>query len=273
MFSGSSQAASEPTGNGRGRFTTLSDNSSASTTSKQPRKKLTTLTRSLKRKLANEGGEKLLAATDKHDELVDSIAAQEHERDKIHKRVEAVDAQIRKDDRELDSIRGIGDLETVQARIKGLVHDLAELDDRENDIRGQMKSLLRSEKLSWRLLGARLQQGVDTLDELADRKVIPGVAIEVLTDRLELGICICGEELKHGSDRYAHVEHLVEQQRLDGSEQQHLSTLWHVARQSSRVHQEIVKAKSSFEDIAAGLRQQYTSCIDIRRRKRQGPRR
>ena len=29
-----------------------------------------------------------------------------------------------------------------------------------------------------------------------DRKVIPGVAIEVLADRLELGICICGEELE-----------------------------------------------------------------------------
>ena len=78
-----------------------------------------------------------------------------------------------------------------------------------------------------------------------------------------------GRTSKHGSDRYAHVEHLVEQQRLDGSEQQHLSTLWHVARQSSRVHQEAAIARNAFEDIAAGLRQQYTGCIDIRRHKKQ----
>ena len=235
----------------------------------EAKKTLSTISRSLKRNLANEGGEKLLAATDAHDDLEDSIAAKERDRDNIHRRIEAVDAQIRKDERDLDSIRGIGDLEAIQTRIKGLREDLEELDDRQNEIRGQMKSLLRSEKLSWRLLGARLQQGVDILDELVDRKVIPGVAIEVLADRLELGICICGEELEHGSDRYAHVEHLVEQQRLDGSEQQRLSKLWHIARQSSRVHQEAVRARNSFEDIAGGLRQQYTGCIDIRRRKKQ----
>ena len=230
---------------------------------------LTTITRSLKRKLANEGGKKLLAATDKHDELEDLIAAQKTERDKIQRRIEEVDGQIRKDERELDGIRGIGDLENIQTRIKGLQDDLDEMDDRENDIRNQMKSLLRSEQLSWRLLGTRLQEGVDYLDELVDRKVIPGVAIEVLTDRLELGICICGEDLEHGSDRFAHVEHLIEQQRLDGFEQQRLSILWHVARQSSRVHQETVKARNSFTNIAAGLRQQYTGCIDLRRRKKQ----
>ena len=45
--------------------------------------------------------------------------------------------------------------------------------------------------------------------------------------------------------------------------------LWHVARQSSRVHQEALRGRNSFENIAAGLRQQYTGCIDIRRRKKQ----
>ena len=232
-------------------------------------KHLATITKSLKRKLANEAGGEVLAARNAHDDLEDRIAAKEHERDNIHRRIEAVEERIRETERELDSIRGIGDLEAAQARIKGLREDLEELDARENDIRDQMKSLLRSETLSWRLLGARLQQGVDNLEELANRKVIPGVAIEVLTDRLELGICICGEELAQGSDRYAHVEHLVEQQRLDSSEQQRLSTLWHVSRQSSRVHQEAAIAGTSFEDIAGGLRQQYTGCVDIRHRKKQ----
>ena len=232
-------------------------------------KQLTTITRSLKRKLASEGGEKLLRATDQLERIEESIAAKESERARILVRIEAVDEQIRKDDRELDSIRGIGDLDTIQARIKGLSNDLDDLNERENHIRSRMKSLLRSERLSWRLLGPKLQEGVEYLEELADRKVIPGVAIEVLTDRLELGICICGENLTHGSDRHAHVQHLIEQQRLDGYEQQRLSALWHVARQSSRDYQEIVQTRSSFVDNAARLRRQYVGCIDMRRRKKQ----
>ena len=230
---------------------------------------LTIIARSLKRKLANEGGEELRAATDKHDELEGHIAAQADERDKILGRIDGVDDQIRMDERELDSIRGIGDLESIQARINGLNDDLEELNDREDEIRSQMKSLLRSERLSWRLLGTRLQEGTNNLDELANRKVIPGTSIEVLTDRLELGICICGEGLERGSERYTHVQHLIEQQRLEGFEQQRLSKLWHVARQSSREHEEIAKARNAFVHIAAGLRQQYTDCVDIRRRKKQ----
>ena len=230
---------------------------------------LTSISRKLKRKLANEGGQKLLAATDAYHDLEDHIAAKERERNNIDRRIEGVDERIRKDEREFDSIRGVGDLETIQARIKRLREDLEGLDARENDIRRQMKSLLQSEELSWRLLGARLQQGVKNLEELADRRVIPGVAIEVLADRLELGICICGEELERGSDRYAHVEDLVAEQRLDGSEQQRLSKLWHVARQSSRVHQTAVGARNAFEDTATGLRGQHTACVDMRRRKKQ----
>ena len=232
-------------------------------------KQLTAIARSLKRKLANEGGEKLREATENLNRLEDLIATLSDKQDKIMIRITAVDEQIRQDERELDSIRGVGDLETIQTRIQELRRDLDELDDRESTIRHHMKSLLLSEELSWRLLRTRLQEGVDYLDDLADRKVIPGAAIEVLTDRLELGICICGEDLQRGGDRYHHVQHLIEQQRLDGLEQQHLSTLWHVARQSLRAHQESASAENSFVNLAADLRQQYTEYIDIRRRKKQ----
>ena len=144
---------------------------------------LTSISRSLKGKLAKEGGEQLLEANNAFNRLEERIAAQEKERSEITDRIEAVTEQIRLDERELNGIRGIGDLEAVQVRIDGLMTDLAELDARENVIRGQMKSILGSAELSWWFLHPRLQQGVDILEQLADRKVIPGVAIEVLTDR------------------------------------------------------------------------------------------
>ena len=105
------------------------------------------------------------------------------------------------------------------------------------------------------------------MDDLADRKVIPGAAIEVLTDRLELGVCICGEELGEGSERHQHIEELIEQQREVAPELQRLSKVWHLARNSSSVQLAAIAAGRSFDDIAADLRQQYTGCRDAQRRK------
>lgn len=230
-------------------------------------KHLSSIATSLKRELADDGGEELQAANAALEAIQERIAADEDELGTIHERIVRVDDQIRADERELDGIRGIGDLDAIQARIRELEGDLSQLETQEGGIRGQMKGLLQSEGLSWRLIGPQLQQGLGILDDLADRKVIPGAAVEVLTDRLELGICICGEELVEGSERHQHIENLIEQQREVAPERQRLSTVWHLARNSSSVQQAAIAAGRSFDDIAADLRDQYTGCRDVQRRK------
>ena len=230
-------------------------------------KHLSSIARSLKRKLADDGGEEHQAAIADLEAIQEHIAKAEDDLDKIRKRIARVDDQIRADERELDGIRGIGDLDTIQARIRELEGDLLQLRTQEDGIRGRMKELLLSEGLSWRLIGPQLTQGLSILDDLADRKVIPGAAIEVLADRLELGICICGEELEEGSERHQHIEDLIEQQREVEPELQRLSTAWHLARNSSSVQLAAIDAGRSFDDIAADLRQQYTGCRDAQRRK------
>ena len=230
-------------------------------------KQLAAIAKSLKRELANDGGEELQAATTEVERIQELVAENEASLDAIRERISRVDEQIRADERELDGIRGIGDLEVIQARIHELKRDLAHLDDEENAIRGKMKDLLQSEALSWRLIGDGLQSGLGMLNDLADRKVIPGAAIEVLTDRLELGICICGEELAEGSPRHHHVEELIEQQRQVAPELQHLSSLWHNARNSAATHQAAIDSDKSFDDRIADLRQQYTECHDLQRLK------
>lgn len=230
-------------------------------------KHLSSIATGLKRELADDGGEELQAANAALEGLQERVTETKNELVKIHERIVRVDDQIRADERELDGIRGIGDLDTIQARIRELEEDLSQLGTHEGGIRGQMKELLQSEGLSWRLIGPQLQQGLGILDDLADRKVIPGAAIEVLTDRLELGVCICGEELGEGSERHQHIEELIEQQREVAPELQRLSTVWHLARNSSSVQLAAVAASRSFDDIAADLRQQYTGCRDAQRRK------
>ena len=230
-------------------------------------KHLSRIAKSLKRELADDGGEELQAAITALEVIQGSVAETKDELVTIRDRIDRVDGQIRDDERELDGIRGIGDLDTIQARIRELEGDLSQLGTQEGGIRGQMKDLLQSEGLSWRLIGPQLQQGLGILDDLADRKVIPGAAIEVLTDRLELGICICGEDLGEGSERHQHIEDLIEQQREVAPERQRLSTVWHLARNSSSVQQNAIAAGRSFDDIAADLRERYTGCRDAQRRK------
>ena len=230
-------------------------------------KHLSNIAKNLKRELADDGGEELQAANAALEVIQGRVAADEDELDIIRERIVRVDEQIRADERELDGIRGIGDLDTIQARIRELREDLSQLGTQEGGIRGQMKELLQSEGLSWRMIGPQLQQGLGILDDLADRKVIPGAAIEVLTDRLELGICICGEDLGEGSARHQHIEDLIKQQREVAPELQRLSTVWHLARNSSSVQRAAIAAGRSFDEIGADLRQQYTGCRDVQRRK------
>jgi len=230
-------------------------------------KHLLAASRSLKRALADDGGTELQSATAQLESIQDRIAEDEVALDTVNDRISKVDEQIRDDDRELDSIQGIGDLEAIQARIHDLDRDLAHLTGEESGIRGQMKELLQSETMSWRLIGHRLHDGIGILEDLADRKVIPGAAIEVLTDRLELGICICGEILDPGSPRHSHVEELVEQQRQVAPELQRLSALWHLARNSASAHQASLDSDRSFDDLVSDLTQRYTDCRDVQRRK------
>ena len=230
-------------------------------------KHLSNIAKNLKRELADDGGEELQAANAALEVIQGRVAADEDELDIIRERIVRVDEQIRADERELDGIRGIGDLDTIQARIRDLEGDLSQLGTQEGGIRRQMKEVLQSEALSWQMIGPQLQQGLGILDDLADRKVIPGAAIEVLTDRLELGICICGEDLGEGSARHQHIEDLIKQQREVAPELQRLSTVWHLARNSSSVQRAVIAAGRSFDEIGADLRQQYTGCRDVQRRK------
>ena len=230
-------------------------------------KHLSSIATSLKRELADDGGEELQTAAAALEAIQERVAEAKRELNTIHERIDRVDEQIRADERELDGIRGIGDLDAIQTRIRELEWDLSQLGTHEAGIRGQMKELLQSERLSWRLIGPQLQRGLDILDDLADRKVIPGAAIEVLTDRLELGICICGENLEEASARHQHIKDLIEQQREVAPELQRLSTVWHLARNSSSVQTAAITEGRSFDDIAADLRQQYTGCRDAQRHK------
>ena len=226
-------------------------------------KQLGTVSRRFRRELRGSGSEQLRVAEDQLEEVESALENKKAERDQIVHRSDAVDQQIHDDERELDRIKGIGDLEVIQDRIRQLSFDLEHVEGEEDHVRQQMKELLQSEELSTSILTDKLRRGADVLVELEDRRIIPGMSVGLLYDRLELGICICGSKLQEGSPQHAHLEDLIAHQQETEPNLERLTQLRYAARSiglSSDTHESIRQKRQL-------LSAQFTECKDRQRNK------
>ena len=227
----------------------------------------TAVARQFRRETTATGGTELKDAEDELSRIEDEIKVQKEKLSVINQRNSAVDEQIRLDERDLDAIKGIGDLDLIQAKIHEIEEDTRHLESEESNIRQQMKDFLRSEDLSRGYIGQQLDQGMAVLAELVDRKVIPGTSLEVIVDRLQLGTCICGEELSAGTARHDHVMSLIEEQRHVAPRLQHLTALWHKARVGGSSMSDEDDRTEPATEKASSLSQLLTDCVDLQRRK------
>ena len=228
---------------------------------------LGTISRRFRRELRDSGSVELKVAEERLEDLEDELVGKQEERSRIRSRIEGVEQQIREDDRELDRIKGIGDLDAIQARIHQLNTDIKHLETEEVNVRRQMKDTLQSEGLSRRMLGNWLRSGVDVLAELEDRNVIPGMSVGLLHDRLELGVCICGGLLTEGDPSHTHVLDLIEQQRRTEPRLQRLTELRYESRDIARASHESSGEDGSFVESLERVRTQFTDCKDRQRQK------
>ncbi len=223
--------------------------------------------RGLRREATSTGGEKLRDAEDELEGIEDELNKHRENLSQVNQRRSAVDEQIRHDERTLDAIKGIGDLDSIQAKIHELEGDIRHLEKQETEIRLQMKEILRSEDLSKGYIGEQLDRGITVLADLVDRKIIPGSSLEVLIDRLQLGSCICGEELRAGTPRHNHLTSLIEEQRQVLPRIQRLTALWHEARNRATSMSNEDEIGGSVSEKASSLNRQYTECLDRQRLK------
>ena len=233
---------------------------------------LGTISRGFIRELRDSGSVELKAAQERLEEIEDGLAGKRKERTQARSRIDGADQQIREDERELDRIKGIGDLEAIQARIGQLAVDIEHLEAEEVNVRKQMKDLMQSEDLSRRRLRSWLQSGVDVLAELEDKNVIPGMSVGLLHDRLELGVCICGVDLTEGDPRHTHILELIDQQQQTEPRLQRLTELRYESRDIARAAPETPETGGSFAERLERLRKQFTDCKD-RQRQKEGDRR
>ena len=229
--------------------------------------RLKTVHRQFRKELAEVGGEDLRSSQEALDTATDSIEQEIEKQATINQRIANIDEQIRIDERELDGIKGIGDIETVQNKIRDLERDIDHFETEENIVRNLIKELLVSQDLSWSLVGDRLIDGMNKLDVLAKRNVIPGHSVEVLIDRMTLGICICGESLNAGQPRYAHISNLIDEQRQIEPKTQRLTELWHEARNMHAAMGSNNNETPSVLDSVHDLELRFTRCKDLQQNK------
>ena len=218
--------------------------------------------RNLRLEAAKSGGvdtadlETSLAATDARiDGLQETL-------ERLRKRQANMAGQRATWDNELGSLRGIGDIDEINDRIDRVTSVRDRLESERSAGIQKMQVVLRSEEYSWMLVGEQLRTGLGHLEDLADRRIIPGASVEVLVDRLGIDECICGQSLAPGTEHRAHVEQLLAQQRSVSDHHQRLTGLSYVARQAAAEERSRIEAGRAFQQVSAELLQQFTAIND-----------
>ena len=228
---------------------------------------LGTVSQSFRKELRSSGSIELKTAEARRQEVEDKLKTKRGALSSLEERIARVTDQVNEDDRELDKIKGIGDLEAIQARLRQLNADIEHLEEEEANVRQQIKDLLRSEGLSKRSMWDKLQAGIDVLAELEDKNVIPGMSVGLLHDRLTLGVCICGVELTVGDVRHTHILDLIEHQRQTEPRLQRLTELRYESKDITPAVPLGSASDGAFLERVQALKKQFTECKDRQSQK------
>lgn len=95
--------------------------------------------------------------------------------------------------------------------------------------------LIKSKALAKQLLSGHISKATDLLEDLKEKGRIPNQTVPVLAERLDDGVCICGETLSSDDDdsrrRKEHIEHLIEASRSSDAIQKMITELYYGARE------------------------------------------
>lgn len=179
----------------------------------------------LKRRVSAQSGRDAEDLEEQCEVLRQQISAQEELRSATESRRKSMETQRHEWERELQQLRGIGDLDELNRQINTLKARIQSCREREQAALTDMKAAFRGQPLSRAFIAAGLADGQAKLEELADRRVIPNTSLKVLQDRLAEEECICGSDLHEGTELREHVVRLIEEQRENSEMAQRLTDL------------------------------------------------
>ncbi|MEV2241078.1 AAA family ATPase [Micromonospora sp. NPDC049891] len=179
----------------------------------------------LKRRVSAESGKDAEELEEQCEALRQQITEQEQLRTATEGRQKSMETQQHEWERELAQLRGVGDLDELNAQISTLKSRIQACRAREHTALADMKAAFKGQPLSRAFTAAGLASGQTKLEELADRRVIPNTSLKVLQDRLAEEECICGSDLHPGTPLREHVVQLLEEQREHSDMAQRLTEL------------------------------------------------
>ena len=107
-----------------------------------------------------------------------------------------------------------GDKEKLRQSLDHVRTEIRRLDSQLVEANKEHSALFRSQSIATDLLKPVLAGAFEKLEELHEQGKIPNTTIPVLQDRLEAGVCICGESLTSGDlggdKRRAHIQTLID---------------------------------------------------------------
>ncbi|CAK6695350.1 AAA family ATPase [Synechococcus sp. CBW1107] len=204
--------------------------------------------RRFRNKLSAEGGSDLADASNALNQAEDLTEQRKSEIIELESEIGRIKDKQTKWESELLAMTDIGDLNQINSDLGECDRGLRALQATMDTALSEARNELSGEELSWALIPTALENGIKLLADLADRGIIPGTSIEVVRDRLDEGICLCGTLLPDGSDARHLLEHLIdEHQRVDRS-QELLTAAHHGARFLKSSHDALLEDGRSFVD-------------------------
>ena len=181
------------------------------------------------------------------------------------------DLEAEKERKLVQALKDSGDPKELGTKLEETKQGLQAAETTVNGLKKQHTELLASEELSWGLMDSLLRKGVEHLNDLADKGVIPSASLPVLQDRLELRKCICGEDLSEGTRARANVESLMATQKTVDEEKEALTALYHRAKVSLQEHESaLAGGKSWIQQYKALSKQRLSHGKVVEGLKREG---
>ncbi|MGN9915359.1 AAA family ATPase [Micromonospora palomenae] len=147
---------------------------------------------------------------------------------------------------ELQDLRGLGDLEKINAQLAEADREHKRLQQEIITTRRTLRDLVSETHFSWMMGHSVYEEGLKALEGLSDQGIIPGTSLHVLQNRIELKQCICGETLDmadpEGKRRAEFMQNLLAQQQALSESSQRLTAIYHTANHEvGRIKAEIAE--------------------------------
>lgn len=170
-------------------------------------------------------------------------------------------------DRELQQLRGLGDLEKINADLAEATRQYNGLQQQITANRRELRDLVSDVGFSWAMGHSTFEEGLKTLERLSDQGIIPGTSLQVLQDRIELKQCICGETLDvsdpEGKRRVQFMQKLLAEQQALSESSQRLTAIYHATNHEvARIKAEITK-DNGFRDRQNQYLETFTNLQEL----------